>query len=152
MVAEPSQKALARAAYRRRGRRRSFLVALASTVVVAALAWWVLVSSPGWERTREAFFDPDRFVQMLPALAEGLWLNLRVWVIAGVISLALGLLLAIARTTTAAALFPLRAAVVAFVDVFRGVPVLLVLLVVGFGLPALRLPWMPIQAAFLGTL
>ena len=149
---EPSEQALARAAYRRRGRRRSFLVALASTVLVAALAWWVLVSSPGWERTREAFFDPGRFVQMLPALAEGLWLNLRVWVIAGVISLVLGLLLAIARTTTAAALFPLRAAVVAFVDIFRGVPVLLVLLVVGFGLPALRLPWLPIQAAFLGTL
>src|SRR5690625_6651622 len=97
MVAEPSQKALARTAYRARSRRRSFLVALASTVVVAGLAWWVLVSSPGWERTREAFFDPARFVEMLPALTGGLWLDLRVWVIAGAISLALGLLPAVAR-------------------------------------------------------
>ncbi|WP_159621540.1 amino acid ABC transporter permease [Ruania rhizosphaerae] len=149
---QPSERALQRAAYRAGRRRRSFGVALLSTVVVAALAWWVLVTSPGWERARETFFDPAEFTDVLPGIAEGLWLNLRVWLIAGAVSLVLGLLLAIARTTTAPALFPLRAAVVGYVDIFRGVPVLLVLLLVGFGLPALRLPWLPNQAAFLGSL
>ncbi|QOR71744.1 amino acid ABC transporter permease [Ruania alkalisoli] len=149
---QPSERALQRAAYRAGRRRRSFGVALLSTVVVAALAWWVLVTSPGWERARETFFDPAEFTDVLPGIAEGLWLNLRVWLIAGAVSLVLGLLLAIARTTTSAALFPLRALVVGYVDIFRGVPVLLVLLLVGFGLPALRLPWLPNQAAFLGSL
>ncbi|TDE97541.1 ABC transporter permease subunit [Occultella glacieicola] len=148
----PSQRALARAAYRRGRRRRSFLVALASTVVVAVLAFVVLVGSPGWDRAREAFFDPVEFVAVLPAVAQGLWLNLRVWVVAGVIAVVGGLALAVARTTTAPALFPLRAVVTIYIDVFRGVPVLLVLLLVGFGLPALRLPWLPITATFLGTL
>ncbi|SED68252.1 amino acid ABC transporter permease [Ruania alba] len=149
---QPSTRARERTAYREGRRRRSFAVALLSTVIVAALAWWVLVTSPGWERARETFFDPAEFVDVLPGIAEGLWLNLRVWIIAGAISIVLGLLLAIARTTAAPALFPLRALVVVYVDIFRGVPVLLVLLLVGFGLPALRLPWLPGNAAFLGSL
>ncbi|UFU05603.1 amino acid ABC transporter permease [Ruania halotolerans] len=149
---EPSERARERTAFRAGRRRRSFAVAFASTLIVAALAWWVLVTSPGWERAQGTFFDRGEFADVLPGIAEGLWLNLRVWIIAGALSILLGLLLAIARTTTTPALFPLRAAVVVYVDIFRGVPVLLVLLLVGFGLPALRLPWLPNQAAFLGSL
>jgi polar amino acid transport system permease protein len=75
-----------------------------------------------------------------------------VWVVASVVGLAVGLLLAVVRTSRLPALFPLRVFAVAYVDVFRGVPLLLVLLLVGFGLPALRLTWLPVSAAFLGGL
>jgi len=147
----PSPLARERAAYRATQRRRSFLVALASTVVLVAAAVVVVVTSPGWERTRDSFFDVDVATEVLPALLQGLWLNLRVWVLATVASLVLGLGIALLRTTASPVLVPLRALAAVYVDVFRGVPLLLVLLLVGFGLPSLRLPWLPIDAVILGT-
>lgn len=144
--------AVARAEYWAARRRRSFWVALASTVLVIGIAVIIVTTSPGWERTRTAFFNPDVAGQVLPAVLAGLWLNLRVWVIAGVISLGLGLVLALLRTSKAPVLFPARVAITIYVDTFRGLPLLLVLLLAGFGLPALRLPWLPISGVFLGTL
>lgn len=146
-----SPVAVARTRYRARQRRRAFAVALVSTVVVIAVAVAIVVTSPGWERTKDAFFDLDVATQVMPSLVQGLWLNLRVWVIACVVSLALGLGLAVLRTTTSPVLVPVRALVVVYVDVFRGLPLLLVLLLVGFGLPSLRLTWLPVSGAFLGT-
>lgn len=152
MTWEPSPVAVERAAFRAGRRRRSFAVAALSTLVLVAAAVLVVVTSPGWERTRDAFLDVDRGLEVLPALLEGLWLNLRVWVVTVVVSLVVGLLLAIVRTTASPVLFPLRALVAAYVDVFRGLPLLLVLLLVGFGLPSLRLPWLPGDGVYLGTL
>lgn len=151
MTWEPSPIAVERARYRARRRRRAFLLAFGSTLVLIAAAVVVVVTSPGWRRTRRSFFDLDVATEVLPGLVEGLWLNVRVWVLAVIVSLALGLGLAILRTTASAVLFPLRALVAGYVDVFRGLPLLLVLLLVGFGLPSLRLPWLPIDAVYLGT-
>ncbi len=147
----PSPVARERAAFRAGRRRRSFLLALGSTLVLVVAAVLVVVTSPGWERTRSSFFDLDVATEVLPGLLEGLWLNVRVWVITVVVALLLGLGLAILRTSASPVLFPLRALAAAYVDVFRGLPLLLVLLLVGFGLPSLRLSWLPIDAVYLGT-
>lgn len=151
MTWTPSPIARERAAYRAARRRRTFLVALASTLVLVGAAIAVVVTSPGWERTRNSFFDLDVAADVLPGLLQGLWLNLRVWVLASLLSLVLGLGIALLRTTASPVLVPLRAVATVYVDVFRGVPLLLVLLLVGFGLPSLRLPWLPIDAVYLGT-
>ncbi|ANC30972.1 ABC transporter permease subunit [Isoptericola dokdonensis] len=148
----PSPRAQARTAFRRAQHRRALLVAGVATAVVVAAVLWVVTTAPGWERARDAFFSPERAWEVLPEVAEGLWLNLRVWVVASVVGLVVGLLLAVVRTSRVPALFPARVVTVLYVDVFRGVPVLLVLLLVGFGLPALRLEWLPTSAAFLGGL
>ncbi|PFG42402.1 amino acid ABC transporter membrane protein (PAAT family) [Isoptericola jiangsuensis] len=148
----PSERARARAAFRRAQHRRALAVAGVASALVVALVVWVVTTAPGWERARDAFFSPERAWEVLPEVAEGLWLNLRVWVVASVVGLVVGLLLAVVRTSRIPALFPARVATVLYVDVFRGVPVLLVLLLVGFGLPALRLTWLPTSAAFLGGL
>ncbi|MEG3615739.1 amino acid ABC transporter permease [Isoptericola haloaureus] len=148
----PSARARARQDYRRAQHRRALLVAAVATAVVLAAVVAVVTTAPGWERAREAFFSPERAWEVLPEVAEGLWLNLRVWVVASVVGLTVGLLLAVVRTSRLPALFPVRVLTVLYVDVFRGVPVLLVLLLVGFGLPALRLEWLPVSAAFLGGL
>jgi polar amino acid transport system permease protein len=148
----PSPRAKARAAFRRAQHRRALLVAGVATTLVVAAVVWVVTTAPGWERARDAFFSPERAWEVLPEVAEGLWLNLRVWVVASVVGLVVGLLLAVVRTSRVPALFPARVVTVLYVDVFRGVPVLLVLLLVGFGLPALRLEWLPTSAAFLGGL
>lgn len=148
----PSERARAREAFRRAQHRRALLVAAVATFVLGLVVVLVVTGAPGWDRAREAFFSPRRAWEVLPDVATGLWLNLRVWVVASVVGLVVGLLLAVVRTSRLPALFPLRVLATVYVDVFRGVPVLLVLLLVGFGLPALRLEWLPVQAAFLGGL
>jgi polar amino acid transport system permease protein len=148
----PSERAQARDAFRRAQHRRALLVAGVATALVVAVVVWVVTTAPGWERARDAFFSPERAWEVLPEVAEGLWLNLRVWVVASVVGLVVGLALALVRTSRIPALFPARMLTVLYVDVFRGVPVLLVILLVGFGLPALRLEWLPVGAAFLGGL
>ncbi|GAA1973148.1 amino acid ABC transporter permease [Isoptericola halotolerans] len=149
---QPSELAREREAFRRTQRRRALAVATVATAVVVGAVAYVVATAPGWERARQAFFSPERAVEVLPEVAEGLLLNLRVWVVASVVGLVVGLLLAVVRTSRLPALFPLRVLTVVYVDVFRGVPVLLVLLLAGFGLPALRLEWLPVSAAFLGGL
>ncbi len=148
----PSDRQRAREAFRRRRAARSTAVAAASTLAVTAVAVTVLVTSPGWPRVRQSFFDGDVALAALPKVLEGLWLNLRVMAVCAVIILVVALGLAIARTLRGPVFFPLRAAATAYVDVFRGLPLILVLLLVGFGLPGLRLQGVPRDAVLLGGL
>ena len=148
---ELSPLARERAAYRRSRARRSTLVALLSTVVFAAVVMGGLVSTPGWSRVRETFLDPEIAWSSLPSIVEGLWLNIRVLVVAELGVLALGLLLAVLRTLRGAVFFPVRTLATGYVDLFRGVPLLVALYLIGFGVPALRLQGVPTSAAVLGT-
>ncbi|HQY32353.1 ABC transporter permease subunit [Actinotalea sp.] len=148
----PSASALDRLAYRRGRARRSAVVATLSTVVVTTLAVVALTSSPGWPRVRQSFFDPEVALASLPKVAEGLWLNIRVMAVSAVVILAFALALAVAKTLRGPVFFPVRAAATAYVDVFRGLPLLLVLLLVGFGLPGLRLTDHAPSAVMLGGL
>ncbi len=153
-VAAPALSALAeeRLAYRRSRARRSTLVALVSTVVFAAAVLVGLTSSPGWPRVQATFLDPAAAWTALPLVLEGLWLNVRVLVVAELGVLALGLLIAVLRTVGGPVLFPVRALATGYVDLFRGVPLLIALYLVGFGLPALRLQGVPTDTAVLGTI
>ncbi|GIG25482.1 amino acid ABC transporter permease [Cellulomonas denverensis] len=146
----PSARQLERDAFRKGRARRSVLVAIVSTVLVAAVAVLALVSSPGWPRVRKSFLDPHVAWESLPKVLEGLWLNVRVMVVCAVIIVVLAMLLALARTLRGPAFFPLRALATGYVDVFRGLPLILVLLLVGFGLPGLRLQGIPTSAVVLG--
>jgi polar amino acid transport system permease protein len=148
----PSPRQLEREAFRRRRAVRSTAMAVVSTLVVAGVAVAVLVGSPGWPRVRQSFFDWDVAVASLPKVAEGLWLNLRVMAVSAVVIVVVALGLAIARTLRGPVFFPLRAAATGYVDVFRGLPLILVLLLVGFGLPGLRLQGVPRDAVVLGGL
>src|SRR5690606_20702791 len=141
-----------RLAYRRSRARRSTLLALASTVVFAAAVFIGVTSAPGWPRVQETFFDLRVGWESLPEVAAGLWLNLRVLVVAEIGVLALGLLIAVLRTLRGPVFFPLRALATGYVDLFRGVPLLIALYLIGFGLPALRLQGVPTDTAVLGTI
>ncbi len=139
-----------RLAYRRSRARRSTLVALVSTVVFAAAGYFAVTGSPGWPRVRESFFDWDVAVRSLPAVAAGLWLNLRVLLVCAVCILVLGLLIAFLRSLRGPVWFPVRAAATVYVDVFRGLPLLICLYLIGFGLPGLRLTGVPNDPVLLG--
>ncbi len=141
-----------RVAYRRARARRSTLVALVSTVVFAAVLLFAVTSSPGWPRVRDSFFNLRIGWQSLPALLDGLWLNIRVLVVCEILILVIGLMLAAVRTLRGPVWFPLRALAIGYVDLFRGLPLLICLYLVGFGLPGLRLSGIPANPVLLGGL
>lgn len=149
---EASERQQERDAYRRSRAHRSTLVAAVSTVALVAVAVLALTSSPGWPRVKASFFDWDVARASFPAILDGLWLNIRVMAVSAVFIVVLALLLALARTLHGPVFFPLRALATGYVDVFRGLPLILVLLLVGFGLPGLRLQGIPTSAVVLGGL
>lgn len=142
---------LGRRAYRRDRARRSILVSIVSTLVFATLMYLVVTNSPGWETTRQTFFSGEHFLASLPTVAEGLWLNIRILVVAVLGVAVFATLLAAARTLGGPVFFPIRFLAAAYTDVFRGMPFLVVLYLIGFGVPALN-PTTRIPVALLGTI
>ena len=139
----PSPLQQQREAYRRRRARRSSLVALGSTLVVGLVLVLGVTATPGWPRVQETFFNPTRAWAALPAVATGLWLNIRVMLVCGVLIAVLGLLVAVLRTLRGPVFLPVRLIATAYTDLFRGLPLLLVIFLLGFGVPALRLQGVP---------
>lgn len=136
---EPSPLELERRAFRRARKQRSILVSVLSTIVFAAVLALALTSSPGWERVRDTFFDPQVALAALPRILQGLWLNVQVLFFAVIGVAVFGTLLAIVRTLRGAVFTPLRLLAAGYTDLFRGIPLLLVLYIVGFGVPGLEL-------------
>jgi len=121
-------------------------------VVVLGLLVTVVVTSEGWPNVRETFFDWDDFVDAFPAVLDGFWIDVKLFLIVEVAVLVLGLLIALARLSRTPALFPLRLLSALFVDVLRGIPTILIVYLIGFGIPALMLSGMPTDPLVLGGL
>jgi polar amino acid transport system permease protein len=147
---QPSERRLAREAARRARTRRQFAVAAGSTVLVLGLLVTAVVTSEGWPNVRDTFFNPDDFADAFPKVLDGFWLDVRLFLIVEVAVLALGLVIALARISRTPALFPLRLLSAIFVDVLRGVPTILVVYLIGFGVPALMLSGLPTDPVVLG--
>jgi polar amino acid transport system permease protein len=143
------RRAVRAAARRRRARRGAFVAAVSTIVVLGGLAA-IVVTSPGWDAVRETFFSWEAFRTSFPDVLSGFWLDVRMFLIVEVVVLALGLLIALARTTSAPALFPLRLLAGVYVDVLRGIPTILLVYLVGFGVPALELSGLPTDPVLLG--
>jgi polar amino acid transport system permease protein len=140
---------------RRRQRRysgRSLAIAALSTIVVFATLGFVVVNAPGWETVRRSFFDLDIFLDSLPDIVGGFGVNVRLFLIAEVLILALGLVLAVLRSLPGPVLYPVRLLATAYVDLFRALPGLLVIYILGLGIPALRLPGVPNEPFFWGVI
>lgn len=136
---QPSAAELSRRAYRLERKRKSTLVALGSTLLFAVIVGFGLVSTPGWSRVTESFFNFDIGVASFPRILEGLWLNIRVLFFTTICVVVCGLLLALMRTLRSPVFFPLRLISRGYVDFFRGLPLIIVLYLVGFGIPGLRI-------------
>lgn len=149
--AQPSALELERRRYRRGRAVRSAGISAVSTLLLVGVVVALVVTSPGWPRVRDTFLDRDKAVESFPAVVEGLWLNIRVMLVCGVVIAVLGLTLAVMRTVRGPVAFPLRLFATAYVDLFRGLPLLLVIFVLGFGAPALRLSGLPSSALFWGA-
>ncbi|MFM2384553.1 MAG: hypothetical protein RL166_427 [Actinomycetota bacterium] len=150
---ETSEAQLARETWRVSRKRRSTLTAVASTLAFALVAWLLLVNTPGWSRVQSSFFDWDTAVKAMPRVLDGLWLNLRVLFFASISVIVVALLLALATTLRNPVLTPIRLLAKGYIDLFRGTPLIIVLYLVGFGIPGLRIEGLGrIAPEILGTI
>jgi len=134
-----SDRPTRRERYERARRRRSVVIATVSTVAVVVALIVLIPLTPGWDRVRQAFFDGDVFLDTFPGLLEAFWLDVKILLWSTPFILLVSLLIALARNTRSPALFPLRAFAVIYTDVLRGIPVILLVFLIGFGVPALGL-------------
>ena len=148
----PSERQVERLRVRRRLDNRARLVAGGTTAVVLVLLLVGLTGSPGWPRVKETFLSWPDAKAAFPAIASAFWVNVRMFLVAEPLILVVGVLVAVARGTVAPVLFPVRALAVLYTDLFRGVPTLLVVFLVAFGLPALRLQGVTTSLFWLGVL
>jgi polar amino acid transport system permease protein len=144
----PSPRELERRRQRRRQRTRSLLVASTAVFVVFVGLGLAVVSSPGWPRVQALFFDWDHAKASFPEIRDRFWVNVKLFLIAEPFILLLALAVALARSSRAALLVPLRLVAVVYTDVFRGIPTILLILLLGFGMPALQLEGIPNSALF----
>jgi len=139
-----------RAAARRARDRRGFAIAATSTVVVLGGLTATILTSPGWPEVRDTFFNWEVFRDSFPDILDAFWLDVRMFMAVEVVVLIIGLAVALTRTSRPPALFPLRLLAAAYCDVFRGIPTILLVYLVGFGVPALDLDGLPTEPVILG--
>jgi polar amino acid transport system permease protein len=118
--------------------------------VFGLVAWWIS-NSEFWPAVQRQFFSWTAIEESFPSVLRGFWLNLQVWIIAEVFILVFALVLAVMRSLSGPIAAPLRIFAVAYIDLLRGVPALLLILLFGFGIPALQLPGLPRGALFWGS-
>ncbi|MBA2570662.1 MAG: amino acid ABC transporter permease [Chloroflexi bacterium] len=123
-----------------RPRGGGILIALASTAAVFTVLGFVIVNAPGWREVQRAFFDPEVFLDVLPDTTRAFFANVRIFLSAEVLILVFALVLAVMRSLPGPAFFPFRVMAVIYIDFFRGVPGILVIFLLGIGVPALQLP------------
>ena len=133
-----------------RTRGGALLVAAISTTVVFTVLGVIIVNAPGWERVQAAFFDWDNFAESAPGIIGKFWVNVVIFLTAEALILVFGLVLAVMRGLPGPVLFPLRLMATIYVDLFRALPGVLVIFILGFGIPGLRLPGVPNDPLFWG--
>jgi polar amino acid transport system permease protein len=84
----------------------------------------------------EQYFDLNIISDNFDPVLEGFWYTVKLSLVGGILSLAWGLVLAVLRQLPGRAFIPVRAVVIAYIDAFRGVPLLLVLLLISGSLGA----------------
>lgn len=123
-----------------RQRKRANTIAAISTVAVFAAIILLIPLAPGWENVKRSFFNGAVFAKTFPGLLEAFVMDVAIFLWCAPLIAALGLAVAIARDLRNPALYPLRLFAIAYTDIFRGLPVILVIYLIGFGIPGLGLP------------
>lgn len=112
--------------------------ALAQIIVVLAFQF-LLANNYAVAKT---FFLVPLIVKTFPVVLNAFWVNVKTFLIAEVLVLIWGLVLAIAMLAPGAAGKPIRMIATAYVDIFRAMPAVLVIYLIGFGLPLTGVPFL----------
>jgi polar amino acid transport system permease protein len=138
-----------------RAERRGLVVAVASSAIVLILLVFVAIFAPGSHEVRRAFlsaghlrdaaFGTDKTSSVIAAFFS---VTVRMFLLAEVLVLGFALLLAVVRSLPGPVFLPLRVLTIAYIDLFRGIPLLLVMFIIGFGLPGMQLGLLSRQSQF----
>ena len=131
---------------------RSTLIALVSTVLVFALLGIVITNAPNWPAVQQSFFNGEIFARSWPKVLDAFTTNVALFLIAEVLILAFGLVLAVLRGLPGPVFFPVRLLATIYVDLFRAVPSILVIYLLGFGIPGLGIAGVPNDVFFWGVI
>lgn len=126
------------------------LIGGGSIVAVFGTLGWLIATNENWPRIQRQFFNPDHMIAALPKVAEGFLTNMGVWLVAMAAIGVWALALAVIRSLRGAWFAPFRLMVMLYIDIFRGIPALLLVILFGFGIPALRIPGLPNSGLFWG--
>jgi polar amino acid transport system permease protein len=130
---------------------RNVTIALVSTVVFFTVLVLVITNAPGWPEVKTAFFNPTVFREAFPEVLRAFWLSIKIFCVAEVFILAFALVIAVLRSLPGPVFFPIRILAIAYTDLFRGIPTILLIFVLGFGVPALGLSGVPTSALVWAT-
>jgi len=122
----------------RRARRIGVVAVILASLLTFGLAVWT--SWDGLEDVGNTFFSWKNIEASFPEVWEGFKLNILVFVVAEVLVLIWGLVIATLRQLPGRASAPLRWFAIAYVDLFRGLPAIITIYLVVFGLPLTNLP------------
>ncbi len=136
MAARPGR----RAAFEAEMRKRSMRIAASSTAAVIVAIILLVPLAPGWEAVKKSFFNGAVFSKTFPGLLNAFLLDIAIFAWSLPLIALLGLVVAVCRDIQRPALYPLRLLAMIYTDVFRGLPVILVIYLIGFGVPGLGLP------------
>jgi polar amino acid transport system permease protein len=129
---------------------RGALVAFVSTIVVLGVILVIVLNSEAWPAVQRQFFNGHHFRQSFPLVLRGFWQDIWMFLVAEVAILILALAVAVIRALRGPAFFPLRLMAVTFIDIIRGIPMILLILLMGFGIPALQLRGVTSSGLFWG--
>ncbi|MEO8851385.1 MAG: amino acid ABC transporter permease [Allobranchiibius sp.] len=149
---QPSALQRERDSYRETRRRRSYVIAGAATIVVLAIVVPAITTSAGWPALSETYFSWSKAKSSFLPVLRGLVVNVEIMVICGLLIAVLSTFLAVLRTLRGPVFLPLRFAVTVYTDIFRGLPQILVILLLGLGMPGLQLQGLPTSGFFWGGL
>src|SRR5215213_6328414 len=130
---------------------RNVWVAVVSTLLFFIVAGILIVRSPGWSApggVRQQFFDGEEFSYSLPRILDKFWRNVFIFCVAEVFVLAFALVLAVMRSLPGPIFAPFRLFSTSYTILFRGLPTILVISMLGYGMPALDLQGVPNSAIF----
>jgi polar amino acid transport system permease protein len=149
ILKEGGRRAERERAKRARSRRGQAIAFGSSLLILGGLAFLILTSS-GWPEVRSQFFSVEVFRESFPGILSAFWLDVKMFLAVEAVVLVLGLVIAVVRTSVNPALFPIRMLAALYCDIFRGIPVILLIYLFGFGIPTLELEGVPGDPLILG--
>jgi polar amino acid transport system permease protein len=131
--------------------QRNVWVATASTLIFFALLVLLVVSSPGWDAVKQAFFNPEEFRTWFKPVGHAFVLNIKIFLVCEVVILVLALGLAVLRSLPGPVFLPVRILAIGYTDLFRGIPTIMLVYLFGFGIPTLQLQHVTNNPVYLGA-
>jgi polar amino acid transport system permease protein len=84
------------------------------------------------------YFDLHLMGSHFGEVLEGFWITIKLSLVGGALALTWGLILALLRQLPGRKFMPVRGLTIAYIDIFRGIPMLLIILMISGGLPFLE--------------